>query len=356
VHPVCWFTARSAHMAHIKCTLACLLLALVANLDSMLHTCRSQAVITTELGSFSAHMSSWPSTRRCVQAATKFAWPSKHTSLQRTPWKSASTLVKKSLAEAAKNAAGRLNHWHALDTLHNVLTQNPDAPIHNKSTHTRTLPWHSPVSPQLLATKSQHAAPAAVAAVQHQQRQAVAAAAAATAAAAAAAGAQQLSGGAAANVGLPKGLAAGPGAPAVPSPASIAATAPAAPAVDISTALMKKAEMLTRVNTISAELAHRAQERLDNPASQFSAIRFFLAVIQKAVDARKDEEWLQARLLVALLAVGGEPSWGRVASRANVEAVGYVYQLLTIKVLLLASTVLLSRIMRSLFLSSVVHS
>ena len=65
---------------------------------------------------------------------------------------------------------------------------------------------------------------------------------------------------------------------------------------------------------------------------RFTAIKFFLAAINKAVDERKDEEWLQARLLVALLAVGGEPVWGRGGTKANVEAVGYVYQLLTIKV------------------------
>lgn len=273
-----------------------------------------------------------------MQAATKLAWPNKHQSLVRQPWKSSSTLAKKTLAEAAKNAKGRLGHWHSLDTLHNILTQNPDTPIHNSNTHTHTFQWNSPVSPQLISTSAHPAAPAAVAVVQQQQRQAVAAA---TAAAAAAAQAPMLSA-AAAAAGLPQGIKAGPGAPTVPSPAAIAATAPSGPPLDISGALMKKAEMLTRVNKISAELAHRAQQRLDAPASQFTAIKFFLAAIQKAVDNRKDEEWLQARLLVALLAVGGEPVWGRGTAKANVEAVGYVYQLLTIKVQLLSLSLCLS--------------
>ena len=246
----------------------------------------------------------------CVQAATKTAWPHKHQSLLRTPWKSVGTLIKKTLAEAAKNASGRLAHWHALDTLHNVLTHPPDDPIHDPNLHTHTFVWNSPISPQLMS-KAQHAAtaPLAVAAV------------------AAAASVQ------ATQPGL---AAAAPRQPAVPYPAAVATRVPAAPPLDISGALMKKAEMLTRVNKTSAELAHRAQQHLDTPTSQFIAIKFFLAAIHKAVDERKDEEWLQARLFVALLAVGGEPVWGRGASKANVEAVGYVYQLLTIKVPLLS--------------------
>jgi hypothetical protein len=208
--------------------------------------------------------------------------------MMRSPWKSLTTLMKKSLADACKNAAKRLAHWHALDTLHNVLTQNPDTPIHNNNTHAQTFPWSSPVSPQLASSPARGAA----------------AAVAASAAAAAA-------------------------ATALHSPAP----APAAPPLDVSASLMQKAEMLTRVNKISSELAHRAQQRLDAPTSKYTAINFFLSAIKQAMDKRKDEEWLQARLLVAMLAVGGEPAWGRGQPKANVESVGYVYQLLTIKVL-----------------------
>lgn len=176
-----------------------------------------------------------------MQAATKVAWPQKHQNLLRAPWKSMSTLAKKTLAEACWNAAGRLSHWHALDTLHNVLTQNPDTPIHNTNMHTHTFSWHSPVSPQLSHNPARHAAPpsAAVAAIQQQQ-----AAAAAAAAASAAAIAPQATA-AAQAAGLPQGASAGPGPPAMPSRASISAIVPAVPPVDISSALMKKADMLT---------------------------------------------------------------------------------------------------------------
>lgn len=201
--------------------------------------------------------------------------------------------MKKTLAEAAKNAAGRLQHWHYLDTLHNVLTQNPELPIHSTASHTNTLHWNSPVSPQLVSKSSYPALPSAIAAVAQQQQQ------------------QQQQRG----------------------PAN-------APALDISTALLKKAEMLTRVNRLSSEVAAKAHRHMDSPLGKCVAIKFFLAAIQKALDARKDEQWLQARLLVALLAVGGEPAWGRTATRANVESVGYVYQLLTIKVRFIAAFVL----------------